>query len=644
MFEKKYPFPDKRRYKRLDQIFPVEFRYLNEQNLPSSDWFQGFTQDVSEGGLCLIVHHLRAEDFRRLEDQNTRLLLAIHIPIGSESVAATARPAWIKGVPGEASCEQCAIGISYEKISAKDNRRILRYVKLRSLFKAAAIVFSFFLSLGLVFSGFYGAKLRLENDRLITSFSVNLSRQQYLMQEERGLQLRIDEMKFLLSQSDRKIENLSLQVLSARQNNKEKAASLSEGIDFLRKYQEQIKANLSEFAAKKATTEGSFRTKAQEASLLEEKIVKKFLRWLKSHQNNRTGLAASFEGDEDVTDWGFTYDQALAAIVFIESGDPADAKRIFDFYTSVPGSGANGFADAYYASSGDVAEPMAHAGPNIWLGVAVLRYTEKTNDQQYLNLAQRIAQWLETLKDSEGGLRGGDGLSWYSTEHNLDAYAFYSMFFELTNEEVYRSRADQALQWLNKNAYSNISAPLVKRGKGDATIATDTYAWSITAIGPKRLKEIGMDPDRIMDFAIDNCSVSVNYQKPQGESSVIKGFDFAKHQNLARGGVVSCEWTGQMILAFKIMADYHKGLGDASATQRYRGLADFYTSELAKMITTSPSPVGQGEFCLPYASCELADTGHGWRTPKGNRTGSVAATAYAILAIDGFNPLRLNKL
>ena len=637
MFEKKYPFVDKRRFKRLDQIFPVEFRYLNEQNQPSSDWFQGFTQDVSEGGLCLIVCHLKAEDLRRLEDQNTRLSLAIHIPIGSESVAATARPAWVKGIQGE----QSAIGISYEKISAKDNRRILRYVGLRSFFKAVAIAFSFFLSLGLVFSGFYGAKLRLENEKLIVSFSANLSRQQDLMREEKSYQLRIDEMEFLLSQSGRKIENLQGQLLKARQDNKEKAVSLSEGIDFLRRYQEQIKTNLSELVAKKARTEGSFNTKAQEVSLLEEKIMEKFFRWLRSHQNNRTGLVISFEGDDAVADWGFTYDQALAAIVFIQLGDPADAKRIFDFYTAVPGSGANGFADAYYASTGDVAESMAHAGPNIWLGVAVLRYTEKTNDRQYLDLARRIAQWLEILKDSEGGLRGGQSLSWYSTEHNLDAYAFYSMLFVLTNEENYRTRSEQELLWLNKNVYSNISSPIVKRGKGDATIATDTYAWSITAIGPKKLKSIGMDPDRIMDFAIDNCRVSVNYQKPQGESFVVKGFDFAKHQNLARGGVVSCEWTAQMILAFKIMADYHKGLGDVPAAQRYRDLADFYTCELVKMTTTSPSPVGQGEFCLPYASCEFADTGHGWRTPKGNRTGSVAATAYAILAIDGFNPLKL---
>ena len=57
------------------------------------------------------------------------------------------------------------------------------------------------------------------------------------------------------------------------------------------------------------------------------------------------------------------------------------------------------------------------------------------------------------------------------------------------------------------------------------------------------------------------------------------------------------------------------------------------------MIISSLSAFGQGNWCLPYASQENIDTGHGWRTPKGDKTGSVAATAYTIFAISEFNPL-----
>jgi hypothetical protein len=60
------------------------------------------------------------------------------------------------------------------------------------------------------------------------------------------------------------------------------------------------------------------------------------------------------------------------------------------------------------------------------------------------------------------------------------------------------------------------------------------------------------------------------------------------------------------------------------------------------MIISSPSPSGQGRGCLPYASSDFVDTGHGWMTPKGSSTGSVSGTAYTLFAYYGWNPLQLN--
>ncbi len=61
------------------------------------------------------------------------------------------------------------------------------------------------------------------------------------------------------------------------------------------------------------------------------------------------------------------------------------------------------------------------------------------------------------------------------------------------------------------------------------------------------------------------------------------------------------------------------------------------------MIITSPSKMGQGRGCLPYASQDNVDTGHGWRSPKGRSTGSVAGTAYAIFAWSDYNPFDLGS-
>jgi hypothetical protein len=98
-----------------------------------------------------------------------------------------------------------------------------------------------------------------------------------------------------------------------------------------------------------------------------------------------------------------------------------------------------------------------------------------------------------------------------------------------------------------------------------------------------------------------------------------------------------------MILSFEIMADYYFQKGQLSESTYYQNEATQYLNELSKMVIASPSAFGQGAWCMPYASQEDVDTGHGWRTPQGNRTGSVAATAYTIFAISKFNPLKLSK-
>ena len=90
------------------------------------------------------------------------------------------------------------------------------------------------------------------------------------------------------------------------------------------------------------------------------------------------------------------------------------------------------------------------------------------------------------------------------------------------------------------------------------------------------------------------------------------------------------------------MARFFQTKNRLAAAEDYSFKADDYLLQLSQMIISSPSPSGQGRGCLPYASSEFVDTGHGWMTPKGSSTGSVAATAYTFLAYRGWNPLELN--
>jgi hypothetical protein len=364
--------------------------------------------------------------------------------------------------------------------------------------------------------------------------------------------------------------------------------------------------------------------------------------WLKSHQNLHTGLIASFEGDPSLEDWAFTYDQSLASQTFLVFGDLKNAESILSFYANRAQREKGAFYNTYDAMSGDPVETIIHAGPNIWLGIAALQYEYRVKDARFVPLARSVADWVIGMQDAEGGVRGGPTVAWYSTEHNLDAYAFFAMLHRVTGDTKYGQAAEKTLAWIKKYAYS-VKEKRMNRGKGDATIATDTFSWAIAALGPAKLKEIEFDPEAIIEFAEEHCEVSVNYRQPGGQAGTARGFDFAKAENIGRGGVISTEWTAQVIVTYQVLADHFKALGDAEKAALYADKSNFYLNELQKLIITSPSRTGQGRGCLPYASIDNVDTGHGWRTPKGRRTGSVSATAYGIFAWIGYNPFDLNE-
>ena len=197
--------------------------------------------------------------------------------------------------------------------------------------------------------------------------------------------------------------------------------------------------------------------------MLEKKVSEKLCHWLAVHQNTHTGLLPSFEGDADINDRAFTYDQALAAIAFTHQGQRT-TRRIFDFYLHVTSMDDGGFANAYYASSGDIAEFMAHVVPPpgwAWPFYNT-RIRQKTGNTLIWHVPSRAG-----LTHKRRGRRPArrQGLTGYSTEHNLDAYAFYNMFYQLTQETVYKQRAQELFSWLNKNAYSNIGN-LLKEARG----------------------------------------------------------------------------------------------------------------------------------------------------------------------------------
>ena len=601
---------ERRQYKRLPVVFPVEFQFIDPETSGSiSEIKQGFTRDIGKGGICLEVNNIEEGMEQVLKEEKAKLDLHLHIPLNKPEIKAIAKIAWHEktrsGYPN-----QYLIGLSFLQIDQKDRSRIYFHAKrlaLTPLFIASLFLFSIS---SLAYFYFADFKIRTENKELVQKLAQMSGKKAELEkrimefdQENKEIEKNILENQNKIESYKARIKDLERLALDFKvkdklveylREDKEKAKgvikeALSQRIRFhnkvssLTKENAYLKNRVSRLSNDRISAEDNLKDLLSTFNPLEEKSISDMYKWIKNHQSRRTGLVVSYEGDKEIEEWAFTYDQSLASQCFTLMGDKENAKQILNFYKTRAAKTEGGFSNAYDSYTGKISEYTVHSGPNIWLGIAILQYTKKFKDEAYLAMAEDIADWLIMLQkqDKEEGIRGGPKFQWFSTEHNLDAYAFFSMLYKITEEEKYLEAKEKVFKWLQKNAFNKTEGRL-NRGKGDATIATDTFAWAIAAIGPELLKESDMNPDQIMDFAEANCLVTTDYINQGGESIKVTGFDFGKYEHIGRGGIVSTEWTGQMIIAFKIMASYYKENRDFDKSGYYKKKSDFYFSEIGR--------------------------------------------------------------
>ncbi len=658
-----------RKYIRLNVIFPVEFQFIDPETSGSiSEIKQGFTRDVGKGGICLEVNNLEEGFEQVIKEGKAKLDLRLHIPLAMPETKAIAKIAWYEKVKSGYP-NKYLIGLSFSQIDPKDSSRIYFHATRVILTPAVISILDFFMVSGLAYFYSTGFKSKLENRKLVQELNQLSTKKSELERKILELDSEKEGVDCKIVLNEDKIEQYKDQIKDFEQlvggamakdrlieylkEDKEKTkvvikhvlyqrARFSRKMLNLDKENVYLKNRVSRLSNQKVSVEDNLNELLSSFKSVEEKNISGMYQWLKNHQNRRTGLVMSYEGDKNLEEWAFTYDQSLASQCFTLMGDRQNAKEVLDFYKYKAQKSEGSFVNAYDSQTGSVIEYSVHSGPNVWLAIAIAQYTRKFKDEAYLSVAEDIAKWLITLqkKDKDFGIKGGPKFEWFSTEHNLDAYALFGMLYKITEEEKYLEAQSRALEWIKRHSFNRIESRM-NRGKGDATIATDTFAWAIASLGPKLLKESDMDPDQIMDFAETNCMVRADYIMQDGKKIKVSGFDFGKYEHLARGGIVSTEWTSQMVVSFRIMADYYRENNDFNKAKYYDKKADFYLSEIEKMVISSPSRVGQGQGCLPYATQDDVDTGHGWRVARGTRTGSTAGTVYTIFAKYNYNPLVL---
>src|SRR3989338_2146898 len=88
---------EKRQYVRMNTVFPVEVaRYRENANVPNPPLLQGFTRDISAGGMCIEVKNLHQESEVGMRAPDPHLPLSINPPFAKNPIRAVARVAWHK--------------------------------------------------------------------------------------------------------------------------------------------------------------------------------------------------------------------------------------------------------------------------------------------------------------------------------------------------------------------------------------------------------------------------------------------------------------------------------------------------------------------------------------------------------------------
>lgn len=286
-------------------------------------------------------------------------------------------------------------------------------------------------------------------------------------------------------------------------------------------------------------------------------------RWLLDQQGE-SGLLGNQEGDA----LAGVYANALAAICFVHRGDVARAERIFDVFAAQ--------ADEAFAAPGgfhqlwDARSATPHrdsdrwVGDNAWLLIALNRYRVATGDDRYASLARKIADWIVSLQDADGGVWSGFSkngpIRAKSTEGNLDCYA------ALVDRPEARA---PVRQWLESFAW----IPEKQHFRMGSTVnepALDGVSWGIAALGTNYVSAL-TTAERLF-----RCT-----HLAEGTRCAVTGFS----DRLVRDRIWF-EGTGQMAVAYRVAGR------DAEA--------DLLLGELRKALVSSradPATVG-----LPWYS------------------------------------------
>ncbi len=325
--------------------------------------------------------------------------------------------------------------------------------------------------------------------------------------------------------------------------------------------------------------------------------------WINNMQSEN-GLLESSEN----TDFVSLYDNALAALVFMELNEMDRAEKIFDYFNGEVNNellNADGGFYQFRDSNGENGN-RTWMGDNAWLLIALNKYHSVTGNEKYKMMAQGIEQWLRGLQDTDGGLWGG------LNENG-------TVIPKVTEGMITAFSAVQGYDDFHKNILF-----FLQENRWDATNEI-LWAWPENPAYNHALDLHSLGSLIFKDYSPQNLFQADRFYTTQ--TSTVNGLEISGYCFDEDKDVVWLEGTAQMAVAHKISGN------------------DIFANEL--IVELEKSSINSASISdskgIPYTSNHGTTYGTNLLWNHADLTPTLSATAWYIFAKTGVNPLEIGQ-
>jgi hypothetical protein len=224
---------------------------------------------------------------------------------------------------------------------------------------------------------------------------------------------------------------------------------------------------------------------------------------------------------ERLLNWSWTYDSAVAATAFASVGLQEQAGRLLDQLAALQRSDGS-IEFAFDVLTGE-SSGTVRAGSVAFDAIAFSDYDSTFGSTQYLENARRAANYLLSLRNEEGLVRGGPDVQWVSTQHNIltvIALATLSQQLQEQGDEgaanAYREAAEEIAKAIDSQLVVRDGGLLhFRQGVGDEVVPLDTQALGVVYarfLGDDDLAKQVYEYAQ-QNFAIDGRSIALSSKK-----------------------------------------------------------------------------------------------------------------------------------